>query len=153
MKTSPHHLNLTTLLPLALVCCALGFAASATRASQPNILFILVDDYRIKDVGIESSTFCETPNIDALARSGMRFTQGYSACAVCRPSRASIMLGQYPTRHGITDWIGAGVGEVFARNRQTKLLVPDCVRNLPATSLTLPAALKKGSYTTFFGGK
>src|SRR5208282_6689589 len=96
------------------------------------VLFILVDDYGIKDVGVEGSHFYETPNIDALARSGMRFTQGYAACQVCSPSRASILLGKYPARHGITDYIGAEVGESFAKRHHTKLLVPDYVRNLPS---------------------
>lgn len=125
----------------------------AERPAKPNILFILVDDYGLRDVGIEGSRFYETPNIDSLARSGMRFTQGYAACVVCSPSRASILLGQYPARHGITDWIGAGVGENFARSRHTKLLVPDYVRNLPAADTTLPAALKQAGYKTFFAGK
>lgn len=132
------------LLPLAVL--------AAPRAGRPNILFILADDYGIKDVGIEGSSFYETPHIDALARSGMRFTQGYAACSVCSPSRASILLGQYPTRHGITNWIGQEVGAKFASERHTKLLVPDYVRNLPA-EITLPAALKQAGYATFFAGK
>lgn len=125
---------------------------AAATSEKTNILFILVDDLGIKDLGVEGSTFYETPRIDALARSGMRFTQGYAACSVCSPSRASILLGQYPTRHGITDWIGAGVGEAFASERRTKLLAPDYVRNLPAGT-NLPAALKPAGYTTFFAGK
>jgi arylsulfatase A-like enzyme len=127
-------------------------AFGAPRSARPNILFILADDYGIKDVGLEGSAFYETPHIDALARSGMRFAQGYAACSVCSPSRASILLGQYPTRHGITNWIGQDVGAKFARERQTKLLVPDYVRNLPADT-TLPAALKQVGYVTFFAGK
>ncbi len=126
---------------------------SAGEPTKTNILFILVDDYGIKDVGIEGSQFYETPNIDALARSGMRFTQGYAACSVCSPSRASILLGQYPTRHGITDWIGEEVGEKFAKERRTKLLVPDYVRNLPSDETTLADALKQAGYRTFFAGK
>ncbi len=125
----------------------------AEAPAKPNILFILVDDYGIKDVGVEGSSFYETPNIDALARSGMRFTQGYAACCVCSPSRASILLGQYPTRHGITDYIGAPVGKAFAQQHHTKLLVPDYVRNLPAADTTLAEALKAAGYTTFFAGK
>ena len=127
----------------------------AEAPAKPNILFILVDDYGIKDVGVEGSSFYETPNIDRLARSGMRFTQGYAACSVCSPSRASILLGQYTTRHGITDWIGEDVGEKFAKERHTKLLVPDYVRNLPgpATDTTLAEALKSAGYITFFAGK
>lgn len=128
-------------------------APAAIPARKPNILFILVDDYGIKDVGIEGSTFYETPHIDGLARSGMRFTQGYATCQVCSPSRASILLGKYPARHGITDYLGAAVGEDFARQRHTRLLVPDYVRNLPAADINLAEALKAGGYVTFFAGK
>ena len=133
------------------VCAADNSTANAKI--KPNILFILVDDYGIKDVGIEGSTFYETPNIDSLARSGMRFTQGYAACSVCSPSRASILLGQYPTRHGITDWVGEEAGKDFASKRKTKLLPPDYVQNLPANETTLAAALKNAGYKTFFAGK
>ncbi|MEY4917964.1 MAG: Arylsulfatase precursor [Verrucomicrobiota bacterium] len=133
------------------VCAAENSAANAK--TKPNILFILVDDYGIKDVGVEGSKFYETPNIDSLARSGMRFTQGYSACSVCSPSRASILLGQYPTRHGITDWIGEETGKDFAGKRQAKLLVPEYVHQLPADETTLAAALKGAGYKTFFAGK
>jgi arylsulfatase A-like enzyme len=146
-------------LPCSLLCVGLlslpvvaQEGASSAPSAKPNILFILVDDYGITDVGIEGSTFYETPHIDALARSGMRFTQGYASSSVCSPSRASILLGQYPTTHGITNWIGAEEGEAFARERKTKLLVPDYVRNLP-TDTTLPAALKQAGYATFFAGK
>ena len=128
-------------------------AAESRRPASPNVLFILVDDYGIKDVGVEGSTFYETPHIDKLARSGMRFTQGYAACSVCSPSRASILLGKYPPRHGITDYIGAAVGEAFAKQRHVKLLASDYVRNLPAADTTLAQALKQAGYSTFFAGK
>lgn len=122
-------------------------------AAKPNVLFILADDYGVKDVGIEGSTFYETPNIDALARSGMRFTRGYSACQVCSPSRASILLGKTPARHGITEWIGANSGEAFAKQRHVKLLAADYAHELPAADTTLAEALKEAGYTTFFAGK
>jgi len=83
--------------------CGLNLLAVMVRAeapAKPNILFILVDDYGIKDVGVEGSSFYETPNIDALARNGMRFTQGYAASPVCSPSHAfpgcNQMNGQTP---------------------------------------------------------
>jgi len=58
------------------------------------------------DIGANNpKTFYETPNIDSLAARGMRFTQGYAACPVCSPTRASIMTGKYPPRTGITDYI------------------------------------------------
>ena len=69
--------------------------------SKLNFVFILVDDLGKQDMNCEGSTFYETPNIDALARSGMRFSNGYSTCQVCSPSRASIMLGTYPARNKI----------------------------------------------------
>lgn len=144
----------SSVLPLALfVLAAIARPCSAAEAARPNVLFILVDDYGVKDVGIEGSTFYETPNIDSLARQGMRFTQGYSACTVCSPSRASIMLGQYPTRHGITDWIGAGVGEKTAQNNHTKLIAPQYVRDLPGGETTLASAFREAGYSTFFAGK
>jgi len=128
-------------------------AADPAAGRKPNVLFILVDDYGVRDVGVEGSAFYETPAIDALARGGMRFTQGYASCRVCSPSRASILLGQAPARHGITDWIGAGTGEKFARQRHTRLLVPEYVRALPAADTTLAEALKAAGYATFFAGK
>lgn len=133
--------------------CLFAGLAQAAAPKPPNVLFILVDDYGIKDVGVEGSTFYETPHIDALARGGMQFLRGYAACQVCSPSRASILLGKFPGRHGITDWIGAGVGEAFAAERHVRLLVPQYVRNLPAADTTLAESLKQAGYTTFFAGK
>ena len=154
-----ESINTIKCLVNVIPCCAFLHPVSAAEQSitdgqfKPNILFILVDDYGIKDAGIEGSKFYETPNIDALARSGMRFTQGYAACSVCSPSRASILLGQYPTRHGITDYLGAEAGEAFAKARNSKLLPSDYVRNLPATATTLAEALRSAGYATFFAGK
>lgn len=70
-----------------------------------NIVLIVVDDLGWTDTGCCGSKYYETPNIDKLRASGMMFTQAYAACAVCSPTRASIMTGRYPARLGITDWI------------------------------------------------
>lgn len=80
-------------------------------ASGPNIFVILVDDYGWTDCGFMGSRLYETPNIDRLAADGTVFTDGYAACQVSSPSRASIMTGLYPVRHGVTDWIGELSGE------------------------------------------
>ena len=69
-----------------------------------------MDDLGVKDLSIEDSSFYETPNIDSLVKKSARFTSAYSTCQVCSPSRASIMLGTYPVRHGITNYIGAEHG-------------------------------------------
>ncbi len=120
-------------------------------ANRPNVLFILVDDLGIQDIGVEGSTFYETPNIDGLANSGMRFESGYAACQVCSPSRASILLGTTPSRHGITQWIGDKSG--MAWNKGDPVLNAEYVHSLPAADTTLAEALRAGGYTTFFAGK
>ncbi|MFP6766086.1 MAG: sulfatase [Planctomycetaceae bacterium] len=118
---------------------------------RPNVLFILADDLGWRDLSIEGSPFYESPNIDRLARSGMRFTQGYAGCQVCSPSRATIMLGKTPARHGITDWIGAAEGTGWKRN--TRLLPPKYRHALPAEDTTLAESFREAGYRTFFAGK
>ena len=127
------------------------FALPLLAADKPNILFILADDLGIKDLSCEGSTFHETPHIDSIAYSGMRFANGYSTCQVCSPSRASIMSGQYPARIGITDWIGAATGMKWKRN--DKVLPPENGSRLPAKLTTVSEALRSGGYRTFFAGK
>jgi len=140
------------LLLNSLLLSLAGFAQSP--ASKPNVLFILADDFGNHDMSATGSKFYETTNIDKIARKGMVFTNGYAACQVCSPSRASIMTGKFPARHGITDWIGAASGEEWrAAKRYNKLLPPDYVHDLPSDCLTLPEAMKQAGYKTFFAGK
>jgi arylsulfatase A-like enzyme len=116
------------------------------RATQPNIVFFLADDLGYMDVGANNpNSFYETPNIDRLARSGMRFTQGYAACCVCSPTRGSIMTGKYPPRFGITDYIGA--------NRPGKLTPAPNANHLPLEEVTIAERLRDSGYATFFAGK
>ena len=98
-------------LALIFLWALFTLSASGAQPTKLNFVFILADDLGKQDMSCEGSTFYETPNIDALARSGMRFSNGYSTCQECRPSRASIMLGTYPARNKITDWIGAATGK------------------------------------------
>src|SRR6185503_12592705 len=78
---------------------------AASGAAKLNIVLILADDLGWTDLSSYGSDFYETPHIDRLARDGMRFTQAYSACTVCSPTRAAILTGKYPARLHITDWI------------------------------------------------
>ncbi|MEM9887878.1 MAG: sulfatase-like hydrolase/transferase [Bacteroidota bacterium] len=120
----------------------------------PNILFILADDLGYHDLSVMGSEYYETPNIDRIAQEGMIFTQGYAASRVCSPSRASIMSGKFTVRHGITDWIGAKTGEAWReKERFNKLLPPEYVLALDSNYLTMPEALKRVGYKTFFAGK
>ncbi len=127
------------------------FAGTSLAQKKPNFVFILADDLGIKDMSVEGSTYHETPNIDTIAKQGMRFINGYSTCQVCSPSRASIMTGKYPARHGVTDWIGAAWGTKWKRN--DKVLPPEYVLELPEDDTTLAEALRDGGYATFFAGK
>lgn len=132
-----------------------GLGGNALRAAErlaPNILFFLADDLGYMDIGANHpKTFYETPNIDGLARKGMRFTSGYAACPVCSPTRASILTGRYPQRVGITDYIGAAQPEKWPR--PTKLLPAPYQEKLALEETTLAEAFKAHGYATFFAGK
>ena len=116
------------------------FAAATFADEKPNIVFILADDLGWRDLSNEGSTFYESPHIDRIAREGMKFTRGYAACSVCSPSRASILTGKYPTKHGVTSWIGDRSG-------------PEYEHALRAKETTLAEALRAADYKTFFAGK
>lgn len=131
--------------------CLVLLSAGILHAAPMNFVFFLVDDLGQKDIGIEGSTFYETPNIDRLAAGGMRFTNGYATCEVCSPSRASIMLGKYPPRIGITDWIGAATGRNW--NRNDRILPAANRSSLPHEDITLAEAMREAGYRTFFAGK
>ena len=121
---------------------------------KPNILFILVDDLGIKDLGYTGSDFYETPNIDALASMSTVFTQGYSGSRVCSPSRATIMTGKFTARHGITDWIGAKTETAWrTEKREDKLLPANYVHSLAKEEVTLAETMQANGYKTFFAGK
>lgn len=122
--------------------------AVAQRA-QPrlNFVIVLVDDYGATDLSCYGSKFYQTPNLDRLAAEGMRFTQAYSACTVCSPSRAAIMTGKYPARLHLTDWI-AGHDYPWA-----KLKPPEWTKYLPTEERTIAEALKPLGYATASIGK
>ena len=121
-------------------------ALSAKTTNVPNIVLILADDLGYMDVGANNpKTFYETRNIDRLAASGMRFSDGYAACPVCSPTRSSIMTGKYPARTKTTDF--------FCGKRAEKLLPADYLCHLPLEEVTLAESLKAAGYATFFAGK
>ena len=75
-------------------------SAAVVAAEKPNVILINVDDLGWTDLACFGSSFYDTPHLDQLAADGMRFTDGYAACAVCSPTRAAIMTGRYPARLG-----------------------------------------------------
>src|SRR4051794_18171593 len=123
-------------------------ALTNAQPRPPNIVFILADDLGQRDLGCYGSTFYETPNIDALAARGMRFTDAYAACNVCSPTRAAILTGKYPARLHLTDWLPGKMD-----SPAQKLNRPAIVDHLPKSDVTLAQALKEGGYATAFFGK
>lgn len=147
-------------LKYAGITAAGGLLPSCTLMQQAqhermNFLFILVDDLGWTDLGCFGSSFYETPNIDRLAREGMRFTDAYAACPVCSPTRASIMTGKYPARMDTTDWFGAPQPDTAHKHwTGKKPLLPARYSNKMALEeVTLAETLKGAGYRTFFAGK
>jgi arylsulfatase A-like enzyme len=128
----------------------LGFSNPSWAKPAPhplNVVLILADDYGWTDLSCYGSKFYQTPNIDKLARDGMKFTQAYAACCVCSPTRGAIMTGKYPARTHITDWIPGQMPE------NPKLIVPDWTKYLPLTEVSLGRAFHNAGYATASIGK
>ena len=120
---------------------------SAGYASKPNVVLFLADDLGWTGLSSFGSDFYETPNLDSLAEKGLKFTNAYSACTVCSPTRASLMTGMYPARLRLTDFI-AGQNRPYA-----KMTIPDWTKGLEKSRITLAEALKEGGYRTIHVGK
>ncbi|HSE30116.1 MAG TPA: sulfatase-like hydrolase/transferase [Pyrinomonadaceae bacterium] len=86
-----------TLLTVTCLLCVLCFDVAA-QVRRPNIVVIVADDMGYADVGIHGSNDIPTPNIDALAADGIRFTNAYVSGPYCSPTRAGLMTGRYPQR-------------------------------------------------------
>ena len=130
------------------VLCVLLSLGTSSDTPRPNVIIILVDDLGWVDLGCSGSTFYETPNIDGLARRGVRFTSAYAACPVCSPSRAAIMTGKYPARLHLTDWLPGR-----SDRPSQKLLRPSIQQQLPLQEITLGEALKPVGYVSASIGK
>lgn len=131
----------------ALSCLLLTLTTLHAQDRPPNVVLMLVDDMGWTDLGCQGSKFYETPHIDRLAKDGMRFTEGYSACTVCSPTRAAVLTGKSPARLHITDWI-AGHQRPHAH-----LLPPEWTKHLPLEEVTLAEHLKTVGYATASIGK
>jgi arylsulfatase A-like enzyme len=111
-------------------------ALASHAADRPNIILIYADDLGYGDVGCYGATRVKTPNIDRLAREGLRFTDGHSASATCTPSRYALLTGEYA-------W----------RKKGTGVLPGNATLIISPGSTTLPAVLKKAGYATGVVGK
>ncbi|MBS0260345.1 MAG: sulfatase [Planctomycetes bacterium] len=133
-------------------CCLLFGAATAEAGAStrpPNIVFILMDDMGWRDVGFMGNAFVETPHIDRLAKNGLVFTQSYSGAPNCAPTRACLMSGQYPPRHGIYTVVDPRQPPGSPWHR---LLAAESLSELNPRVVTIAEALQSGGYQTGFFG-
>ena len=128
------------LFSILVALCAIFLISPAQASTHPNIIVILIDDVGFSDIGCYGSEI-PTPNLDALAASGVRFTQFYNT-ARCSPSRASLMTGLYPHEAGM-GWLDGKV-EPKSQGFHGKLM-PRCV--------TIAEVLKDAGYFTAMCGK
>jgi len=123
-------------LPRVLLGCVLWCLALFAAADRPNVIIIYADDLGYGDLGCFGATDIETPHVDHLAREGIRFTDFYSASAVCTPSRAALLTGRMPQRMGV-------VGVYF----------PESFTGMPTDELTMAEMLQEQGYATSAVGK
>jgi len=156
-----------------LALCAVAYAAPETPSvaeameDKPNIVFILVDDMGWKDLGCYGSTFYETPHIDRLAESGVRFTDAYAAAPLCSASRAAILTGWSPARQhligvtphsrgkygGFKDYESWRAEPEYRFSKMPLRLSKQLGQLCPDRSITIAERLKEKGYATAFIGK
>ena len=124
-------------------------AIYCASAAPPNIVLIYADDLGYTDLSCQGSKFYETPNIDRIAKEGMTFTNAYAGAANCAPSRACLMTGHYPPRHGVFTVGNSDRGK--AKNR--KLIPIKNTEILDEKFVTLGEALQAKGYRTCVAGK
>jgi arylsulfatase A-like enzyme len=119
---------------IALAPCLPAVWSCAGEGPRPNIVLILADDMGYADIGVHGCEDIPTPNIDRIAKEGVRFTDSYANASFCTPTRAALMSGRYQQRHGNED-------------------LPQVTGPLPKAIKTLPDRLREAGYTTGMVGK
>ncbi|MCP4374901.1 MAG: sulfatase [bacterium] len=131
-----HFLKTTVIGGAALVATSGRYAVAAKPKEKPNFIIIFIDDQGYQDLGCFGSPNIKTPNIDQMAKDGMRFTDFYSAASVCTPSRAALLTGCYPERVG-----------------NLRVLFPRDNTGLNPEETTIAKMLKASGYATACVGK
>ena len=121
--------------PLLSLFCLLS-AGVLLAEDRPNVVMLLADDLGWADIGCYDGPV-KTPNLDSLAEEGTRFTNFYSGCAVCSPSRATLLTGRHHIRTGVYSWI-------HDESQNSHLLERE---------VTLAEVLKEAGYSTAHVGK
>jgi arylsulfatase A-like enzyme len=132
----------------------LGLVWASCAVAKPNVLFILIDDFGWHDVGYNGSTFYETPSLDRFAREWMRFDACYTPSPMCSPTRASILTGKNPARHGITQWLAGRDAFYGKKGEKPAVYCPKPQSaGIQASEITLGEAFQEAGYETAFYGK
>lgn len=134
-----HQRNFAIILSIfAIIFSACNSKQASNDSTPPNIVYILADDLGIGDLGCYGQSIIKTPNIDQLAANGMQFTNHYSGCTVCAPSRSVLMTGQH-------------TGHTYIRGNKEYL--PEGQEPLNADAFTVAEMLKEAGYATGAFGK
>lgn len=115
---------------------------SGAQQGKPNIIFIFVDDLGWGDLECYGNLHCRTPNLNRMASEGALFEQFYVNAPLCSPSRAAVVSGQFPARHGIHYWMSPHHNRRFG--------MPEC---LDPKATSLPRVMQQGGYRTAHFGK
>ena len=151
--------TLTFLAALLLAPLTTLRAEEPKPAASPNVILFLVDDMGWMDSGVYGSKYYETPNIDRFAKTALRFTDAY-ACPLCSPTRATLLTGQYSSRHGITSATGhiapqpadfKFLPDLAPANRAMRM--PESKNYLEPSQITLAEMLRPAGYRTAHIGK
>lgn len=150
---------LSRLAALAFLLAPCACDGPPAPATPPNVVLFLVDDMGWMDSSAYGSRYYETPNMERLAREGMRFTDAYAA-PVCSPTRASLLTGKHSARHGITNASGhqaaasSRLPQVSKRAQaRRRVILPPSRTHLEASEYTLAEALRDAGYRTGHFGK
>lgn len=128
------------MVPLLLLVCLTRDVRAQATASRPNVVLIMTDDMGWADIGSYGATDVKTPNLDRLARQGVRFTDFYANAVLCSPTRAGFISGRYQQRYGVEMALSVdGTDPVD--------------RGLDASPYSLPRLLKSNGYATALVGK
>jgi len=161
------HVTVTALLTLAIVATIATVATAAPKS--PNIVFVLADDLGWTDLACYGSDLYETPNLDRLAKQGVRFTDAYASAPLCSATRAAILTGWAPARqhlHGVTphkrtesygnsfaDYESWDVTPKLRSAKAMKTEIPVQLGQLPLSRVTIAERLKEAGYATGYFGK
>jgi arylsulfatase len=136
------------------ICLTLVISCKTNQEIKPNIIYILADDLGYGEIGVLGQQIIKTPNIDALAKSGMLFTQHYSGAPVCAPARYSFLTGKHMGHsyiRGNDEWNERG--DVWNYTKVYSDPSLEGQRPIPASTFTLGKQLQKAGYTTGVFGK